>query len=824
MLRQNFWNRHPFWSRCLVWIGLPIAIGLILCVAALVNSLPRTSGKLQVENIEQKISIQRDRYSVPEISAQTDGDAYFALGFVHAQDRFWQMEMNRRIASGRLSEILGASALGSDAFMRRLGLVSNANKIWHSMAPTERKILQRYVDGVNAGIEKLQVFPIEVYLLHYRPERWTPVDSLVLMQAMAWAYSSNYAVELTRLALIQHYGESAAEHILPGVVENDAVELLTKLDRIQLGRDVGIVFGHDPFGDSRRSIGSNAWAVSGKYTASGAPILASDPHLGTPIPAIWYLASLHGARLDVSGATIPGLPFVLIGRNHDIAWGITNAMADTQDAVIELINPLNHNQYKVGQTYVDMEVHDEEIRIRSDFLRPPVAPVVIPIRRTRNGPLISDNGLYSSDLAFSVRWSGDDDSGGTFAAYVRLNYAHNWNEFRTALSTYVAPINNFVYADRAGNVGSLAPGFYPLRRGGNGGLPVAGWHEGDIWAGALAPDEAPQVLNPADGIVVAANQKFVDESYPHLITVDWAPSYRAERIRAELNRLVARGNGKLSAADMMALQSDFLTPAYRNGVLKRMRELPPRSEAQRRVLALLAKWDGRMSEDSAAAAVFAAWSGQLNYVLFSHLIDDKKHVTGPGDPLPALRHSDNSQFIERVLTQPAHPWCGSGTASDDRCDGFMYSALNRAIHDLESRLGKDERRWRWGQVHAVQFAHFPFSKDSHMPYFPSVGSSSFTGWFDRRSAQGGGNDTVNVATISSAEDTQFSTFVAPMYRQVIDLAIGKNSSFVLGTGQSGNPVSPHYDDLIEPFKRSEYLPMSGRKVLEQLILLPATEK
>jgi len=826
----SLWTRFPFWCRFSVWILTPVLVVAIGGVAAMRGSLPATHGELTVARLNSEIQIARDAHSIPQIRAQSDRDALFGLGFVHAQDRLWQMEMDRRLAAGRLSEVLGERALPADRATRRLGLMVNAQRILAQLDAKDRDLLQAYVDGVNEGMRTLSSWPIEFQLLRHQPEAWRAEDSLLLMQWMAWQFSGNSGAEIERLLLLRFHGREVANALSPslpadvealvmqaqmpldGQTRNAAADDLAQLARA--GRETGL------FNAGRRLTGSNGWVVAGRFSASRAPLLANDPHLSTPMPGLWYLADLRGDRLRVSGATLPGLPFVLIGRNSHIAWGMTNAKADTQDVVLEELNPLNRNQVRQGQRFVDLEIRREEIQVRAGLLRPPREPEILEVRRTANGPLISDIAGLLGTNAYSVRWTGDDDQGGSFSSLLNLAYASNWQEFESTLSSFVVPIHVFLYADTQGHIGLIAPGKYPVRARGDGSMPVASRGEA-VWRGFLPYSAVPRQLDPASGLLVVANQKLTPAQDPDPFGNDYSPPYRADRIRAELERRIAAQPDGLTASDIAAIQLDLQAPVASNGVLAAMRALVPATERERRALDLLMGWDGAMRVDSPAAALSVSWTAHLNDLMLGAMRGHAAHGIGGADPLDARRYEDNAEFVQQLLTDPTQRWCRLYAGKPEKgCTPLMRDALNRAIEELTAQLGDDPARWRWGHLHKLRLAHFPFSKPRYQPYMPAVDELPLASLFDRELEVGGGNETVNFGATSFARGSRYLQFYGPQYRQVVDLAPGAPAWFMQATGQSGNPLSRHYDDLLDLHLQGRYLDMNPRSPKALLVLRP----
>ncbi len=810
-------NDFPLLYRVVGWILLPLILLSCGVFWYLNASVAQTQGHVLLAGLKTPVSLERDASGVVYIQSEKDTASYFGLGFAHAQDRLWQMEMNRRIAAGRLAEILGAEAIPSDRLVRRLGLYRNAHKMLQGLDETAQQALQAYVAGVNAAMAQSKVLPPEFLLLDVTPEPWQAVDSLAYMQLMSWQLSTNMAFELQRTLLIQSFGLEKANQLMPAIELND--EELPMPDAMAALSDGMAQLPQDAL-LPKRYVGSNSWVVGPAHTANGYPILANDPHLSNQIPSLWYLASLKGDKLNVTGATFPGLPFVAVGRNADIAWGTTTLMADTQDVFIEKINPLNPYQYELDGRMVDMEVYQEEIRVKKDPLMPEQAPLKITVRRTVNGPVLSDEYNPLSDFAYSVRWTGDEQRGGTFNSFIKLNYARDWFQFKQALSSFVAPAHAFTYADVKGNIGLLAPGLIPLRGKGQGNVPVAGWQQQNHWQGFIGFERAIEKYNPPSGIIVAANHRLHDDAYPYHISDDWAPGIRAERIEKQLAQLLQSKDGKLTAQDMDGLIGDQHSLAA-TSALPRLLAVKPQSEAGREVQQVLHSWDGLMDKDSAAAGVYSVWMAHFYRLLIE---DDLRGSTLRGSArysVMSLLDEPNVPFVTQVLQGSAALWCDYlTTESKESCDELLVIALEHAVNELNISYGSSPDDWRWGKLHKAQFPHFPFS-DAHMaPAQPPRPESIFAELFHREIDTGGSGYTVNLASTSLAKQSRFAHFFGPGYRQVVSLAPNGQGRFSINTGQSGNVFSRHYDDLIAAHEAMAWLSMNQAERPERLLLQP----
>ena len=750
------------------------------------TSLPQTSGAVRIAGLDGQVEIVRDRWGVPHIFAATDHDAFLALGYVHAQDRLWQMEMNRRIGAGRLSEFLGEATLEIDQFQRTLGYYRAAHSDYPALSERSRMALDAYAAGVNAWIGEGHLLPPEYLLLGVQPEPWTPYDSLVWEKMMSWDLGGDYEMELLRRQLGETLGPERAAQLLPPFPEDGVVILpdgvtadawqQTAADLLALDRRLQLDFGR-----GGREIGSNNWVVAGTRTESGLPLLADDPHLSTSIPSIWYLAELQGDQIHAIGATFPGLPAIVIGHNERVAWGVTNVGPDTQDLYIEQINPANPNQYRVEDGWEELMVVEEIIVVDGRD-----EPLAWAARSTRHGPLISD--VSGTGAPVALRWVTLEAGDTTMDAFVGINYAANWQEVVDSLRFYVSPSQNMVYADIDGNIGYFAPGRIPIRsEGHNGMLPVPGWDSSAEWTGYIPFDELPQVYNPPAGFVATANNRVVGDEYPYLISNDWAPPYRAERIVTLIEEM-SSGGETISAGDIAAIQADRFS-AQVDDLLPFLLTVEPQDERQSRAVAYLQDWTGELALDSVAASIYEAWMLHLERALFA---DDLR-----GDLFEEMALRANPLFLTNVLNDPALAlvWCDDVlTVAVQSCEQQAQIALDLALEDLTTRLGSDMAAWPWQRLHLTQYPHRPFSDVEYLKPL-----------FHRSIGNGGDRYTVNVApvTLSSPYDQTHT----PGYRHIVDLSDLQNSRYIQTTGQSGNVLSSHYDDFIRPHRDVEYAPM-----------------
>ncbi|HEY6101797.1 MAG TPA: penicillin acylase family protein, partial [bacterium] len=569
--------------------GLATGLG----VYAVRRAFPQTSGRIALEGLHGTVEVMRDRWGIPHIYAQDDLDLFFAQGFVHAQDRLWQMEFNRRAASGRLSEIFGPVTLDTDRFLRTVGLRRAAEAEAAQLGDEMTRVLQAYADGVNAYITSRRGrLPLEFALLRYVPEPWSPVDSVAFGKLMAWTLSGNWDSEILRAHLVSRFGEAGMERLMPAYPAGMPVIVPAGADYRPFRSAVALrLVAHAP---ARDGTGSNNWVIAGSRTTTGTPILANDPHLQAAMPSIWYEMDLSSERFHAAGATFAGAPGVIIGHNAHIAWGVTNAGPDVQDLYLERFDPDDPTRYEFKGQWEQATVVEESISVKGRR-----EPVLLPVRITRHGPIL--NGVVDGLDAFvALRWTALEP-GTILGSVLRLDEARNWSEFREALKLWTVPAQNFVYADGDGNIGYQLPGRIPVRAKGDGLLPVPGWTGEYEWVGEIPFDELPSSFNPERGYIVTANNRIIPDGYQHFIAAEWDPGFRAQRIEAMLT-----AQPKVSPEVVADMQLDT-TSLPAQAIIRSLQGVQVTEEPDASLLAELRAWDGVLAPESQAAAIYEAF-------------------------------------------------------------------------------------------------------------------------------------------------------------------------------------------------------------------------
>jgi len=770
---------------------LPFAgwLGLALCSAIVggwLIGMAHGPENASAPGLSDSVEIVTDRYGVPHVYAASVNDAYLALGYLHAKDRFWQMDLNRRVGSGRLAELLGEQALSQDRFFRVLGLQRAADANWRQLDQATRTALQAYADGVNAYLDERHWLPVEYYLLGAGPEPWQPQDSLVWLKTLAWNLSGNWWEELLNFKLQRRLSPKQLADLFPALSGTSVAGLPEyPANAVATQR---LVQRMPAFGrmSAKQAVGSNNWAVDGRRSATGKPLLANDPHLPLTAPSLWYLAHLHAPGLDAIGATLPGIPGVVLGRNRQVAWAFTNTGPDSQDLYFEQTLPGQAQRYRTPEGSAEFERINETIAIKGGQAEN------LTVRLSRHGPVLSDADpdaaeLASGETVLALSWSGLAADDHTIRFILNAGTAANAEALRQMASDFHAPQQNIVYADAAGPIGFIAAGRVPLRDRRNplrGRLPAPGWEARYDWQGWIPFDDLPQQIGAADGKIVTANQDITPQGYPYFITANWALPYRAQRISALLD-----ATERHDTASFAAIQADIANPLA-SELLPFLLATPGTAETEQ-IMVLLRAWDGRMREDSPQPLIFAEWLRQLAGVLYREPLGDLFEQVGDYNP----------PFLARVLADrdgAAARWCPAQTADGPvPCSAAIQSALQRAMHNLRLHFGKDMQTWRWGEAHPSLFRHAAFG-----------GVPWLSAWFNVETSSPGGMDSVNVSGYRYDEASgRYVGEAGPAFRAIYDLAEPDRSVFVLGTGQSGNPLSVHYRDMNDAWRTGAGIPM-----------------
>ncbi len=810
----HFLYRFPLLSRFLGLALIPTVI-LVFCGVRHIRALKLdVQGAASVSGLSQSVKITRDRMGVPTITAKSEHDVYFATGYLHAQDRLWQMEVQRRIARGRLSELFGSSMLERDIWMRTLSLETAAQSSWDVLTPEARASLVAYADGVNAWINSHDELPPEFAIVGIRPSRWEPIDSLAWMKVFSLNLSGNMSRELARFLANESLSAAQAATFFSensiaasnrqAPVSADIVRSVSDLARLQTAVEDTLRIGG-------RFVGSNAWVVGATLTNGDGAILANDPHLQLQIPSLWYPLSQAGGLLKSAGMSLVGLPLIVFGHNRDIAWGGTSMPADTQDLYFEQTDALHPKQYAIDDAWHEFAVRKEVIDVKADFpafLRTAVKPIELYVRTTCHGPVVSD-ALGLGNQAIALRWVALQLGDTTYESILRLNHATDWKSFKLALSLFVTPTLNMLYADRIGNIGYLGIGRIPVRTSGNGTLPQpAGKHCAE-WSGFIPWAETPQSYNPPTGYIVSANDNNIGAGYRHFISADWASSGRADRIN-ELISEKLRISGRLTVDDFKRIQADVVSLPARK-MINLLRRIEVGTPTRQEALYFLTNWDGSMSTESAAATIFTVWTKQLTKLLFEDRVSRGWKIGGPQDHLDSIFKNANADELYSALTDPREPWCRSKVDfAHSECAEIMLTALDAAVRNLKKVADSDMSAWHWGHLHYTYYGHIPFSRVNFLKDILGHTESS-----------GGAVDTINVANAVPDADGYYQQTFGASFRQIIQMGDrGSAHWYMNSTGQSGNVFSRHYADMSEPFAHVEYASMEETATSSEMLLLP----
>lgn len=817
-------------------IVVVIWVGLSQWNKAVQSSFPQIEGELNLAGLQTKARVVRDEMGIPHIYADNLHDLFFAQGYVHAQDRFWQMDFWRHIGMGRLSEMFGESQADTDKFLLTLEWEELAYEELDQLQPESIAILQAYSEGVNAylggksGTEvSIEYLVLKVLNPDYEIAPWQPTHTLTWAKAMAWDLRGNMEEEIERAILLntlnldqvnQLYPPYPGDH--PQVAADFKLEiapqassglgdlasiskqievqtLLTQITQNKNGMD-------QVLGEFSKSVGSNNWVIDGTLSETGKPLLANDPHLSIQMPSIWYQLSLHcqprsdECPYEVAGFSFAGVPGVVIGHNDRIAWAFTNTGPDVMDLFVEKINPSNPNQYEYKGEWVDMEIVEEEF----DFGN--AKPESFVIRKTIHGPIISDVfGPLKDDVeptqtpfseqagielpenyAIALKWTALEP-GSVFEAIWGFNKAQNWDEFRIAASKFVVPAQNLLYADVEGNIGYQMPGNIPVRRNGDGRLPVPGWTGEYDWSGYIPFEQLPNVFNPESGYIITANNQVITESYPYLITSDWDYGYRAQRIE---DMLLSKQSG-FKIEDFRSMQSDDINlNSY--AVIEALENVELTADLAKIRDEILLKWDHRENK-SAGAALYEAYWWELVKLTF-----EDEDI--PEDMLPS-GGSRTNEIFRILINDPKSLWWDDKRTTEkvEMMEDIMAQAfLNATQCEIcIEKFGKDIQNWDWSELHTATFKNATLG-ESGIGFIEAI--------FNRGPFPTTGGESIVNATGWDIYES-FEVNWLPSMRMIIDLSNLERSITVHTTGQSGHADHLHYDDMIPLWADLEYYPM-----------------
>ncbi|MEN9938205.1 MAG: hypothetical protein RLZZ387_4784 [Chloroflexota bacterium] len=773
-----------------ILLGTAAGLAGIGALAALRRPLPRTSGTLPLPGLQSPVQVIRDRWGVPHIYAACNADLFMAQGYVHAQDRLWQMEFQRHVAYGELAELFGAIALDSDRFVRVLGLGRVARREVELLSDDARVAIEAYTRGINTFIEQhAGNLPIEFTVLRLRPRPWHPADVLAWTKVMALQLSDNWKQELLRARVVAAVGPERAATIDPAyddthplIIPHGAHYSPTMgeaaLDRATAARH----YIPDSAGQ-----GSNAWAVSPHRSATGRPLLANDPHMPIQTPSVWYEMHLSGGDYHVTGISCPGGPFIAIGHNEHIAWGMTTAYVDIQDLYIERFDPQDPAglRYEHQGRWEQAELIREEIAVRGQR-----EVVIEEVRVTRHGPVITPCVPTAGDDAeqpLALRWTVLDPTT-ALETFMRLNRASDWESFCAALADFNFPPHNFTYADVEGHIGYALGGRVPRRASGDGKLPAPGWTGEYEWQGFLPPSALPHALDPAEGFVTNANNRIVGDDYPHPIPGEWLNGYRAARIRDLLLQTPAHDSESFAR-----IQGDLRSlPGLELAALAG--RLPAPTPLAQEARDALAAWDGDLTPSSVGGTIYARLRQRLLTAAHADIAGVLDIVAGLG----AFATLPGQDFLRRTLPQILRRLA----ARDDShlppgrtWDGVIAEAWSTAVAELQAELGDDVAQWRYGRAHALTVRH-PLGA---LPALASI--------FNRGPFPTGGDDDTVWMGYAPREYASAPIYVGPSYRQICDTGDWDRSQSIQAVGQSGHPGSLHYSDFVQPWLNLQYHPM-----------------
>jgi penicillin G amidase len=831
-------RRIPRWPIFAAVVLVLVLGGLAsVAIANVGKSFPETSGRLMVSGLKGQVEVLRDSYGVPHIYADNPEDLFAAQGYVHAQDRFYEMDFRRHLAGGRLSELFGASQLETDAYIRTLGWRRVAEQELALLAPSTRRYLDAYAAGVNAYLGgrtatdlSLEFSLLRLQGLQYTPQAWTAVDSLAWLKVMAWDLGSNLTQETERAIITGRVGAGRAANLYPRYpLEDDFAPIVRRGDVVgkafdptasrSSARPLPDELSDDQLREATNALegvakinraipglgsasleagtGSNSWAAAGSHTESGKAILSNDPHLATSIPSPLVQVGLHcrtvseACPFDVSGFSMASMPGVVIGKNTKIAWGLTTSHVDVQDLYLE---DVRGDTVREGDVYVPLRMITEEIQVRGED-----HPRILRVRSSRHGPLLSDvdqrleqASAGTAQYAVALSWTALQP-GRSMDALLAIDQAQNFAEFRDAAALLSAPSQNLIYADTDGNIGYQLAGAAPLRRKGTGMRPAPGWDENYNWDGSIPFAKLPYVYNPPSGFLVAANQQVIGAQYPYALGSTFSYGWRSQEI---IDRLRDAPPLNVDSAEQIFYDDTIRVAAELVPILLKIKVSDPWVvEGQR----TLVGWDYSAAKDSAAAAYFNVVCHNIFKLTFrDELPEEELWPTG----------GDRWYAVLTILTkQVSNPWWDDVRTPDkiETRDDILLAAMTNARKEITSLMARDTDQWQWGKLHTVRLQN---------PTLGKSGIKPIENLFNRGRYQvGGGPAVVNAMAFDDRQG--YAVTAGPAMRMLVDLGDLDASRWVNQSGASGHAFHRHYDDQTELWANQQLWPfVSSRPAVD----------
>lgn len=779
-----------------------ILIGLVLVVVLLAgglyfflsSSMAQTEGSLNLAGLTAEVEVTRDEKGVPTIVAQNELDLYKAQGFIHAQDRLFQMDLARRQASGRLSEVVGSAALENDKKFLVFSLRRAAEQSYEVYSEEGKEILEAYAAGVNAYIDyatEKNKLPYEFFLLGYKPEHWTPVDSLTIGKYMAYDLGGDWSYQAFNNWMVNNLGVDVFKEMNEIQVseDKDIGEILALNKGASLIIDERLAAVETPNPNN----GSNNWVVSGSKTKTKKPLLADDPHLNLATPSIWYQMSLKAPTVHVTGVIFAGIPGIILGHNEDVAWGVTNYGPDVQDLYIERQNPANRYQYEYDGKYYDAEVVKYDIKIKDG------EPVPFEVVYTKNGPVMDEllksktekdgEVELNGNTVFSMRWTALEATR-ELEAIIKINKAEDWESFEEGLIEFKAPAQNFVFADNKGNIAFKANGNVPIRKKGRAILPVPGYSSDYAWKGYVDFDKLPEIYNPESGFIATANTNTTPD-YPYFASNVWAQPYRKSRIDEVLSE-----RNDFTYEDMQALQMDIKNK-YAEEFLNFMIENTDGANFDEKVLSLLKEWNLMDDKEFGAPLIFHTWMDKFRLLTFKEMMDEKVYKFMP----------NKAQYVDGLLRKAMKGDKVAIFESQGGLKALLTNSLRGTVEEISSKYGDKVEGWKWGSAHRLSFRH---------PLTLSVKALA-TFLNPKEIPIGGSKITVQAASHNS----EGLVTNGASWRFVYDFSdnVGRH---IVGPGQAGHFMSPYYKDQVDNWAKGVYHAKSLHEELQgkKLILVP----